>query len=191
MKIILDNGHGCDTKGKRSPIWGDGSQLFEFEFNRDVVRRIERGLNLHGISPIILVPEDMDIPLSQRVARCNSIARRHNNNALLISVHANAGGGTGFEIFTSVGETKSDYYATKIFEEFQREFPEQRMRTDHSDGDPDKESPFYILKNTICPAVLTENFFMDTEEDCRLILSEEGRQRVADAHINAILRIVK
>lgn len=38
--VILDNGHGKETPGKRSPIWGDGSQLFEWEFtgtfeNRD------------------------------------------------------------------------------------------------------------------------------------------------------------
>ena len=30
--IILDGGHGVDCAGKRSPIWGDGSQLFEWEF---------------------------------------------------------------------------------------------------------------------------------------------------------------
>ena len=33
MKVIIDNGHGIDTKGKRSPKWADGSQLFEWEFN--------------------------------------------------------------------------------------------------------------------------------------------------------------
>lgn len=27
--ILLDNGHGEDTKGKRSPVWKDGSQLLE------------------------------------------------------------------------------------------------------------------------------------------------------------------
>lgn len=37
VKILLDNGHGYDTPGKRSPIWPDGSQLFEWEFNRDIV----------------------------------------------------------------------------------------------------------------------------------------------------------
>ena len=38
--VILDNGHGKETSGKRSPIWSDGSQLFEWEFNRDIVQRI-------------------------------------------------------------------------------------------------------------------------------------------------------
>ena len=38
--IILDNGHGNNTPGKRSPKWEDGTQLFEYEFNRDIVKRI-------------------------------------------------------------------------------------------------------------------------------------------------------
>ena len=33
MKILIDNGHGRATAGKRSPVWPDGKQLFEYEFN--------------------------------------------------------------------------------------------------------------------------------------------------------------
>ena len=32
--VILDNGHGIDTPGKRSPIWEGNTQLFEWDFNR-------------------------------------------------------------------------------------------------------------------------------------------------------------
>ena len=39
---LLDPGHGIDTPGKRSPLWPDGTQLMEFEFNRDIVRRCIR-----------------------------------------------------------------------------------------------------------------------------------------------------
>ena len=35
----------------------------------------------------------------------------------------------------------------------------KKLRTDYADNDPDKESNFYVLKHTNCPAVLTENFF--------------------------------
>lgn len=60
------------------------------------------------------------------------------------------------------------------------------MRADWGDGDPDKEEDFYILSHTKCPAVLVELFFMDNENDCRFILSEEGRQRCASAIYKAI-----
>jgi N-acetylmuramoyl-L-alanine amidase len=59
------------------------------------------------------------------------------------------------------------------------------------DGDPDREANFYILRKTACPAVLTENFFMDTERDCHFIMSEAGRQAVADMHVSAIKKIIE
>lgn len=75
--------------------------------------------------------------------------------------------------------------------EAEKAFPQFRMRFDHSDGDMDKESQFYILRNTHCPAILTENFFMDTEKDCRYIMSEEGRDAVSQMHVEAIKQITK
>lgn len=191
MKLIpiLDNGHGIDTQGKRSPVWPDGTQLREYEFNRDIVLRISKLLHAEGIQYETLVPEVYDVPLRVRVQRANQIHDDLKGRCFIISIHANAGGGTGFEVFTSVGQTKSDELATILFEEMQKAFPEAKMRADYSDGDPDKESQFYILKNTKSPAILSENFFMDTEDDCKLIMSEEGRQRIALAHFEAIKRI--
>ena len=111
----------------------------------------------------------------------------------MVSVHANAGGGTGWEVYTSPGETKADAIATVFAEEAQRVFVPDgwRMRFDYADGDPDKEAAFYILKHTSCPAILTENFFMDTEKDCRFIMSDDGREQIADMHVAAIKRVVK
>ena len=45
MKIIIDNGHGDDTPGKRSPAWTDQDQLFEWEFNRDITEQMNIILN--------------------------------------------------------------------------------------------------------------------------------------------------
>jgi hypothetical protein len=41
MKILIDNGHGENTPGKRSPVWEDGVQLFEWEYAREIARRVE------------------------------------------------------------------------------------------------------------------------------------------------------
>lgn len=190
--VILDAGHGKDTSGKRSPIWGDGSQLFEYEFNRDVVARIARMCEAEGIKVHILVPEDADISLPERCKRANAIYDKVGGSCILISVHANAGGGTGWECYTSIGQTEADHIATIMCQEAEKEFGLDgwKMRFDYYDGDPDKESQFYILKHTKAPAVLTENFFMDTEKDCRFIMSGEGRERVATIHFNAIKKVV-
>lgn len=190
--VLLENGHGKETAGKRSPVWSDGSQLFEWEFNRDIVRRIAEKLEADGIPYRVLVPEETDISLTERARRANEIAKENNGKAYVLSIHANAGGGTGWEVYTSPGQTPSDAIATVFFEEAGREFVPDgwRMRSDYSDGDPDKEANFAILTKTTCPAILTENFFMDTEKDCRFIMSEDGRERIANMHVAAIKRVL-
>lgn len=189
MKILIDNGHGINTRGKRSPVWADGSQLFEFEFNRDIANRVFRTLRKERVDCELLTPEINDVSLSERIRRAN--AWYVETPCFLVSIHANAGGGTGWEIYTSPGETRSDFYATLFFNEAKMWLPEFRMRTDYSDGDPDKEENFRIITETRCPAVLTENLFMDTRDDCRFLMSEEGREIISYIHINSILKILK
>ena len=185
--IIIDAGHGNNAPGKRSPIWKDGKQLFEWEFNRDIATRIAHKLAAAGIRSRLLVTEKEDIQLSERCRRINNICRMHGkDNCILISIHANAGGGTGFEVFTSPGNTKSDEYATIMLDTLKYSFPKEKIRTDYSDGDADKEARFYILQKSQCPAILTENLFMDNETDCRKLMDNDFREQIAEAHVRAI-----
>ena len=69
MKILIDNGHGLNTPGKRSP---DGTFL-EASYNREIAKRIVIDLIDRGYDAQLLVPEDHDIPLSERVKRVNEI----------------------------------------------------------------------------------------------------------------------
>lgn len=62
------------------------------------------------------------------------------------------------------------------------------IRKDTSDGDPDKESQFYILKHTNCPALLTENLFQDNKEDVEFLLSAKGKQAIVELHISGIIK---
>jgi N-acetylmuramoyl-L-alanine amidase len=65
------------------------------------------------------------------------------------------------------------------------------MRKDTRDGDYDKESNFYVLKNTAMPAILSENFFMTNEAECRLLMSDVGRDRIAKIHFEMIQELEK
>lgn len=195
MLVLLDNGHGSlvngkyQTAGKRSPIWADGTQLFEGEFNRSIVNGIIEELTRLEIPYVNIAPEYRDVTLKTRVSRANKYGTR---NVFYLSVHSNAGGGNGSEVFTSPGSTKSDKVATIFGEEFQKEFPNKRLRTDFSDGDLDKEQHFYVLTKTKMPAILTENFFMDNEEECKeILMTKEGREKIINYHVNAILRVKK
>ena len=192
MIVLLDNGHGglingeYQTSGKRSPIWTNGSQLYEGEFNRSIVARIIESLTALKIPYINIAPEARDVTLSTRVKRANNIT---DSDCFYLSIHSNAGGGNGFEVFTSPGETQSDNIATLFGEEFKKTFPNKRLRADYSDSDLDKEAAFTVIKKTRMPAVLTENFFMDNEEECKdILMAKSGRDLIAEFHVNAILR---
>lgn len=187
--VILDNGHGIETPGKRSPVWDDETQLFEWEFNRDLVNRIIAKGSKARIQAVKLVPETFDVPLAERCKRANRW-NDVNGESIVVSIHANAGGGTGFEVYTSPGETKADEIATALIEQLQQDFPEIKMRKDLADGDPDKEANFYILNHTKAPAILAENLFMDNEQDCRLLMAEDFRERLADSYVEFLKKVI-
>ena len=65
------------------------------------------------------------------------------------------------------------------------------MRKDETDGDPDKEGHLYILKHTVCPAVLTENLFQDNKEDVDYLLSEKGKQTIVNLHVDGIIKYIE
>ena len=191
MKILIDNGHGIDTKGKRSP---DG-RLLEYAQNRLLAGRIVTALQARGHDAALLVPEETDISLPERCRRVNEWCRQlGKDNVLLISIHCNAAGrgdrwlsARGWCAYTTPGPTGADALATALYNAAKAHLPGMRLRTDYTDGDPDQEAAFYLLRHTSCPAVLTENLFMDNHEDCDFLLSKEGQQSLVDLHIDGII----
>lgn len=191
MKILIDNGHGIETPGKRSP---DGV-LREYAWNRLIASRIVDRLLSLGHDAALLVPEETDISLPERCRRVNEWCRQlGKDNVLLISIHCNAAGrgdrwlsARGWCAYTTPGPTGADALATALYNAAKAHLPGMRLRTDYTDGDPDQEAAFYLLRHTICPAVLTENLFMDNHEDCDFLLSKEGQQSLVDLHIDGII----
>ena len=208
MKILIDNGHGHNTPGKRSP---DG-KFREYAYNREIAKRIVADLIDRGYDAELLVPEDNDISLEERVRRVNKIclasgqscptrsgispATTEHPNVILVSVHVNAAGNgsnwtnaTGWSVYTCKGQTASDKLAECLCEAAIKNFPGKRIRTDYSDGDSDWEENFYILRHTLCPAVLTENFFMDGL-DLEFLQSKAGKQAIVDTHVEGIIEYI-
>lgn len=190
MRILIDNGHGVETPGKRSP---DG-RLQEWSYTRLIAREIVFHLTAAGVTAQLVVPEDTDVPLPERCRRVNEVCRiLGKTNFLLVSIHINAArkgdrwmNARGWSCYTTRGDTRADALATAVYEAARVHLPGMRLRTDFTDGDPDLEAGFYILRNTACAAVLTENLFMDNHEDCDFLLSEKGTQSLVDLHVDGI-----
>ena len=195
LVVILDAGHGNNTPGKCSP----DKSLYEWQFNREIVAMLcERLYGIEHVQTVILVPEEHDVPLKERVRRVNTIvhdAKIENKEVLLISIHINAAGhGTwknacGWSVWVSNNASdKSKQFA-------QIAYLEAVSLGLHGNRVAPKEnywsSNFYILKNTPCPAVLTENMFQDNQGDVAFLKSDEGKNKIVDLHFNAVKKYLE
>ena len=97
---------------------------------------------------------------------------------------------TGWSCYTCKGQTESDRLATCLYDAAIKNFPGRRIRTDYSDKDPDWEENFHILRHSLCPAVLTENFFMDGL-DLEFLQSKAGKQAIVDTHVEGIIEYIE
>jgi len=202
MFYLIDCGHNySDTWQKRSPVKADGTRFYEFEFNRDVGRRLADLLVAEAVPyAFIIDPDDRaDMSLSRRVQIANSYARKYGSkNCLYLSLHSNALGhgeawysARGWSVWTSKGRTRSDAYADIFFKAAASIFPKYGMtvRADRSDGDDDYESNFYVLAKTSCPAVLFEQFFYTNKQDLSFLESASGVEVCADVILKGIKEI--
>lgn len=192
MKILIDNGHGSDTKGKCSP---DG-RLREYEWARDVAQRIVNGLKALGLDAERIVTEQNDISLSERCRRVNAHCTKYGaNNVLLVSVHINAawtGGWHAASGWTGWVYTHASNRSKQLAQLLYAEAEKRNLQGNRCV--PSSQywvSNFYILKNTNCPAVLTENLFQDNKEEVAYLMSEQGKEEIAHLHIDGIVNFIK
>jgi len=186
-RLILDLGHGINTHGKRSPIYKDGFQLFEWKFNRLIGEMISAKIDKS--IEVVTTCGDYDMSLSARVAEINRLSNGY--DALAISIHGNAFSDQsihGFEVFTHYNASlKSKQLATEIFNQV-HEFTRLNLRPCWSSGDPSKQAYFTVL-GCNCPIVLTENGFYTNEEQARWMMSDNGVNQIAGFHVAAIEKV--
>lgn len=191
LVIILDCAHGADVKGKCSP---DGTHR-EYKWSRLICGKLRDKLKLSGYRVEYTNETENEIGLSQRKNIANNIKIDSNQVKFLISLHNNAAGNgsnwtnaTGFEIFTSKGQTLSDKFAQVIMSNLQMDFPESngfKHRVDLTDGDLDKEENFTVLMGNYY-AILLEWLFQDNKEDVKLLNNEIINDKLIDSLVKSI-----
>ena len=193
MTILIDNGHGVDCPGKRSP---DG-RFREYRWTRDVACMVCDLLQAEGYDARLLVPELRDVSLGERCRRANRFGK---NDSILVSIHNNAAGNgarwmsaRGWSIFTTKGITKADTLAECIWQRAKQAFKSPlSVRTySNSPYGHDFEENFYILLHSYMPAVLVEHFFMDNKEDVAYLNTDLAKATCAEVIVAGIKDYLK
>lgn len=205
--VILGTAHRLREPGKCSV---DG-RLKEAVYSREICSSLQAKLQDYGVKTFVDMT-DMDLPktmqtpsaklernreLALRVNEVNSICDRYGKEkCIYVSIHVNAAGSdgqwhnaNGWQVCVSpVASNRSrmlamalglmaDYHKLKV----------RRSNPDHLYW----EQSLYVLNRTHCPAVLTENLFMDNEKDVEFLLSDEGRHTIERLHIEGIMGYLK
>lgn len=193
MKILIDNGHGVNTPGKHSP---DG-RLLEYAYAREIAQRVENCLKCKGYDAERIVREETDISLSIRCKRVNDYCRKlGSKNVLVVSIHNNAAGGdgkwhtaSGFSAHVGLNASANSKRlaaclwgkAIELGLKGNRAVPANRYIAQN----------LAICRDTLCPAVLTENLFQDNKQDVDYLVSEKGKQAIVQLHVDGIVEYIK
>ncbi len=170
--IAIDNGHGLNTAGKRTPLFPGGSFMHEWEFNHPVAKYLEAELKRCGFNTIMLSDTEEDTPLQHRTDLCNKAKAD-----FCVSIHYNAVTGTwqaiatGTETYSYPGNVADAKYASIIH-------PYVVQATGLKDRGC-RQVNFHMVREPKCPAILVEFGFMDNRTDADLALQDSFRKRCA------------
>ena len=191
---LLDPGHGgiinnvYQTRGKRSPVFPDGSILYEGVFNRDIATRIKALCDADGIECENIINSEHDVPLATRVSRANA---RHTTDprCRYVSIHAN-GWGDGATFNSAHGVSSFHYMTSKTGKKMATALlkciiQETGLKSRGVQANMSWAN-FYVLRNTSMPAILSENGFMTNLEDATNLMKDDFRQKIAMAHFKFI-----
>lgn len=195
MKVLIDNSHGDPplSGDKHSP----DNRLKEYYYCREIAQRVSRELTLRGVDTLLLVPEKTDTPLKERVRKVNGWAKKlGSQNVVLVSIHNNAAGAdgkwhsaTGFSVFVSKNASSKSKKLAQIFTDNATDMGLMGNRC----VPPEKYwvQSLAMTRDTVCPAVLTENLFQDNKEEVDFLLSEEGKKAITTLHVNSIIQYIQ
>jgi len=171
--IAIDDGHGMETPGKRTPFFPGTTQfMHENEFNRKVAEYLKLYLERCGFDTLMVAPTDANTPLKDRADLADKAGAD-----FYISIHANALNGIwgpqeGVATYHYPGSAKSNTAAI-IIHRYLAKGTKQKDRGVLT-------ADFYVLRETDMPAVLVECAFMDNLKEAQLLLTDAYRKECAD-----------
>ena len=172
VKVFIDPGHGGSDTGAVA------NGLQEKNVNLQIATRIRDLLiaEYNNISILMSRTGDQTVSLTDRTNAANAWGADY-----YLSIHINAGGGTGFEsyIYPNVGAPTTTYQ-DMIHEEILRQVDFYNRGK--------KQANFHVLRETYMPALLTENGFIDNATDANKLKQSSYIERIARGHVNGLAR---
>lgn len=167
--IGIDNGHGKNTPGKRTP----DDSMREWEFNYATAKYLEEELEFNDFKTLMVSDTSEDTPLRTRANKANQA-----NVDIFVSIHANANTGSwgeanGVETFAFKAGTKGDKLAQFVQEELIKATGLRNRGV--------KYSNLFITRELKMPSILCECGFMDNKKEAALLKDDSFRQKCAKA----------
>jgi len=178
MTVLIDPGHGGKDPGAVATL--DGVEYRESSIAYAYARTLKHQLVLRGHSADYTRDEDAGKPIPLRVAM--SLLKRYD---ACISIHLNAGGGTGWEIWYRDEDDRQLAQAIAAAIRKQPLLSKLKERGLKHESTWHKGKRMGILSMR-CPVVLIEIGFIDSAADLRLLLQREVRIAYAKAIIEGI-----
>lgn len=178
--IAIDNGHGINTPGKRTPIMLNGKVIKEWEFNYPTAKKLGELLKYNGFNIIYVSDTEVDTPLSIRAKKAND-----SKADLFVSIHYNALNSTwgthgGVETYHYPNSAKGKQLAELVQDELIKETGLRNRGV--------KSANFQVLRETNMVSVLAECGFMDNLDEAKLMLDKNYQMKCARAIAKGICR---
>ena len=172
MKILIDAGHnyeGADTGAA-------GNGLREQDITYQIAAALKPMLEQNG-QEVRLTRNAVTESLSNQSVNASLSARTRMANEwpadLFVSIHCNAGGGTGTETYCYEGGISSGFRLAQAVQKqlvAQTGLPDRGVKTGAS---------LYVLRHTAMPAILVETAFIDHAQDAAVLKSKAGQHSMA------------
>ena len=174
MRVFIGVGHGGTDSGAVG-------HLVEKEVNLVEALACKDFLEMHGVEVLMSRAIDENDPVTDEINECNAF-----EPDLAIDVHSNSGRGDGFEAFYHYKGGLSKDLAENIETEVLK--IGQNSRGCKTKLNSSGKDYYAFIRETICPAVICEGFFVDNETDVQIADSLEEQKAFGTAYAKGILR---
>ena len=177
MAICIIVGHGKSKSGGYDSGAVNGN-YHEFKIAREIARYAYEYYNATYNEQCDLMNYKGDLYLSDRIKLANA---KHYN--FVAEIHLNAGGGTGSQVYYSIGSAKGKAIAAAISSNISKAFGIRNRGAKTKRGA--NGDYFGIIRQTSMEAVLVETVFIDTN-DLKYVATAAGQKACGIAIAKAI-----